>query len=373
MAELTKERIIDALRQVNDPELHQDLVSLNMVKNVAVCEGVVRVNVELTTPACPLKGTIRRDVEQAIEQVEGVRQVEVELSARVRGQQKAGVELPGVKNVIAVGAGKGGVGKSTIAVIAAYGLARAGAKVGLLDADVYGPSLVKMCGTEGMHPYAVPDPHGRKDPQGEPLLLIEPLVRDEVKVISLGNLVDPTEAMVVRGPIVHGTVKQLLSQTNWGELDYLIVDLPPGTGDVPLTLAQSIPLTGGVIVCTPQEVAIADALRAMRMYEKLNIPTLGMVENMSYFIAPDTQAEYDIFGRGGVKLTAKRLNVPFLGEIPINIQIRRIGDGGRPTDYFNGSDPKAQQALESFVSSLAAQISIKNVLKPAAPTLTVSS
>jgi ATP-binding protein involved in chromosome partitioning len=193
-----------------------------------------------------------------------------------------------------------------------------------------------------------------------------------VKVISLGNLVDTREAMVVRGPIVHGTVKQLLGQTNWGELDYLIVDLPPGTGDVPLTLAQSIPLTGGVIVCTPQDVAIADAVRAMRMYEKLNISILGMVENMSYFIAPDTQVEYDIFGRGGVKRSAKENKVPFLGEIPINIQIRRIGDAGTPADYFNNSDPRTQQSLEGFVSALAGQVSIKNSLKVAPPKLTIS-
>jgi ATP-binding protein involved in chromosome partitioning len=372
MAELTKEKIIDALRKVNDPELHRDLVSLEMVKNVAVCEGVVKINVELTTPACPLKDTIRKDVEREVGKVQGVKQIAVEFSARVRGQGKTSVDLPGVKNVVAVGAGKGGVGKSTIAVIAAYGLSRAGAKVGLLDADVYGPSLVKMCGTEDMRPYAVPDPRGRKDPKGEPLVLIEPLVRDDVKTISLGNLVDRSQAMVVRGPIVHGTVKQLLSQTNWGDLDYLIVDLPPGTGDVPLTLAQSIPLTGSVVVCTPQEVAIADTVRAMRMYEKLNISILGLVENMSYFIAPDTGVEYDIFGRGGVKRAAKELNVAFLGEIPINIQIRRIGDEGRPKDYFDGSDPNTQQALESFVSALAGQISIKTMLKPAAPTLTVS-
>jgi ATP-binding protein involved in chromosome partitioning len=373
MPQTTTERILDALRNVNDPELNRDLVSLNMVKNVAVCEGLARVEVELTTPACPLKDTIRKDVTQAVMAVDGVERVEVEFSARVRGHREAGLQLPGVKNVIAIGAGKGGVGKSTIAVIAAYGLARAGAKVGLMDADVYGPSLAKMCGLQDMQPTVMPDPGGRTDEKGDPLLLINPLVRNDVKIISLGNLIRADDAMIVRGPIVHGTVRQLLGQTYWGELDYLIVDLPPGTGDVPLTLAQSIPVTGGVIVCTPQEVAIMDAVRAMRMYEKLNIPTLGMVENMSYFIAPDTGVEYDIFGKGGVKVAAAEAHVPFLGAIPINIQIRRIGDLGRPIDYFNDADPKTQAALESFVSALAARISIKNALQPAAPTAAVSS
>ncbi|HQA43735.1 MAG TPA: Mrp/NBP35 family ATP-binding protein, partial [Phycisphaerae bacterium] len=310
----TKEQVIDILRQVNDPELHRDLVSLNMIKNVAVCDGNVRVAVELTTPACPLKDKVREDVLAAVRKLPGVANVEVEFSARVRSSPFKQAMLPGVKNVLAVGAGKGGVGKSTLSVLTAVGLARAGARVGLLDADVYGPSIPKMLGVENARPKVA----------GENKII--PIVAQDLKLMSVGFLIEPERAVVVRGPMAHGLIRDFLEKVEWGDLDYLIVDLPPGTGDVPLTLSQSLPLNGAVVVCTPQEVALLDAVRAARMYQMLNVEVLGIVENMSYFIAPDTGKEYDLFGKGGAEKAAARLKVPFLGSIPINVAIRKSGD-----------------------------------------------
>ncbi|MCK6482540.1 MAG: Mrp/NBP35 family ATP-binding protein [Phycisphaerae bacterium] len=351
MPSVTKEQVLEALRRVNDPELHRDLVSLNMIKNVAVCDGLVRVHVELTTPACPLKDQIGKDVHREVGGVVGVKQVEIEWSSQVRAHAALQVHLPGVKNVIAIGAGKGGVGKSTIAVMVAYGLERMGARVGLLDADVYGPSIPKMVGLEG----ARPNVRGEK---------IVPIDADGVRVMSTGLLVNSEEALVLRGPMLAGILKQFLGQVDWGELDYLIVDLPPGTGDIPLTLAQSIPMTGAVVVCTPQQVALLDALKALRMYQKLNVPILGIVENMSYFIAPDTGREYDWFGRGGAAAAAEKVGVPFLGEIPINIAIRVSGDAGAPEDLFTRTDERSRAAVESFVRNVAGQVSIRNAQEP---------
>jgi ATP-binding protein involved in chromosome partitioning len=348
----TKERIIEALRGVNDPELHKDLVTLNMVKNVAVCDGHVRVGIELTTPACPLKDQVRGDVEAAVRRVEGVERVEVEFTAQVRGGQMRQAVLPGVKNIVAVGAGKGGVGKSTISVLAAVGLARAGAKVGLMDADVYGPSIPKMLGVEDAKPAVLPD--GNK---------IIPIIAHGIKVMSIGFLIEPDRAVVWRGPMIHGTIKQFLDQVDWGELDYLIVDLPPGTGDVPLTLSQSIPMTGAVVVCTPQDVALLDAVRATRMYQQLNVDILGIVENMSYFIAPDTGKEYDLFGRGGAERAAAKLKVPFLGSIPINVAIRVSGDDGNPAQIFDQDPQGVGKAVTQVVQNLAGQISVHNESK----------
>ncbi|GMU22583.1 MAG: iron-sulfur cluster carrier protein [Phycisphaerae bacterium] len=348
----SKEQVIDVLRQVNDPELHRDLVSLNMIKNVAICDGHVKVHVELTTPACPLKDRVRDDVATAVRKLEGVREVEVEFSAQVRGGPMRQATLPGVKNVIAVGAGKGGVGKSTVAVLTAIGLARSGAKVGLLDADVYGPSIPKMLGVEDAKPTMADEK------------MILPIVAHGIKVISIGFFIPPEQAVVWRGPMIHGTIKQFLDQVDWGELDYLVVDLPPGTGDVPLTLSQSIQgMTGAVVVCTPQDVALLDAVRAARMYQQLNVDVLGVVENMSYFIAPDTGKEYDLFGRGGAQRAAADLKVPFLGSIPINVAIRVSGDQGNPQTVFNDSPEGVGQAVTKVVENLAGQISVRNAAK----------
>ncbi|MCL2329971.1 MAG: Mrp/NBP35 family ATP-binding protein [Phycisphaerae bacterium] len=251
------------------------------------------------------------------------------------------VSLSGVKNIIAVGAGKGGVGKSTLSVMLAMGLIRRGFKVGLLDADVYGPSIPKMLGLEEAHPTMTESN------------VIEPIVAHGLKVMSVGFLVEPGRPLIWRGPMIHGTVKQFLEQVAWAPLDYLIVDLPPGTGDVPLTLSQSIPMTGAVVVCTPQEVALLDAVRAARMYQQLNVEILGVVENMSYFIAPDTGKEYDLFGKGGAAKAAVKLDVPFLGSIPINVSIRLSGDQGTPATLFDDASRSAagQSAAGAEVES----------------------
>lgn len=345
---LTAEAIRQALSRVMDPELGKDLVTLNMIKAIAIDGGRVRVGVELTTPGCPLKDKIRGDIERELKKLDGVREVDIDWSARVRETPKLAAAMPGVKNAIAVGAGKGGVGKSTISVLTAIGLARDGARVGLLDADVYGPSIPKMVGLEFERPTV----------RGEKLV---PLEAHGIRIMSMGFLVEPEKAVVWRGPMVHGVIQQFLRQVDWGELDYLIVDLPPGTGDVPLTLAQSLPMTGAVIVCTPQEVALLDALKALRMYQQLNVDILGIVENMSYFRAPDTGKEYDLFGRGGAKRAAERVGVPFLGEVPINISIRESGDSGTPLDNFERSDAATRDGIMHFVRNIAGQVSVRNM------------
>ncbi|MFQ5501626.1 MAG: Mrp/NBP35 family ATP-binding protein [Phycisphaerae bacterium] len=344
---ITPEQIREALKNVQDPELHKDLVTLNMIKDVAIDGDRIRVGIELTTPACPLKDAIRKDVEHELTALDGVRAVEIDWSAQVRATPKLTTQLPGVKNAIAVGAGKGGVGKSTISVLTALGLAREGASVGLLDADVYGPSIPKMLGLEDAKPTV------REE-------RIQPFEAHGLKVISIGFMIEPDRAVVWRGPMVHGVIKQFLEQVDWGELDYLIIDLPPGTGDVPLTLSQSIPMTGALIVCTPQAVALLDAVRAIRMYQQLNVDILGIVENMSYFRAPDTGKEYDLFGRGGAKKAAERLGVPCLGEVPINIDIRIFSDAGTPAANFEETDESTREAIQAFVRNLAGQVSLKN-------------
>jgi ATP-binding protein involved in chromosome partitioning len=248
------------------------------------------------------------------------------------------IGLPGVQHVIAVGAGKGGVGKSTVAVLAAFGLVRKGARVGLLDADVYGPSLPKLTGTE-RHQLSLTE-HGR----------VLPVDADGVKLVSMGHLLQPDQAVIWRGPMAQKYVKEFLDRTDWGDLDYLFVDLPPGTGDIPLTLAQTIPLTGAVIVCTPQEVALQDAIRALRMYQKLGVPPLGIVENMSYYICSHCGQRAEIFSHGGAARAAKDLGVPFLGAIPLNIAIRAHGDAGQPLANFTQIEPYLLEALNDFVT-----------------------
>ena len=355
---VTEEQILDQLRTVNDPELHRDLVSLKMIKEVTIDGGRVGVHVELTTPACPLKDQITRDVEAAVTAIEGVHSVTVEFSARVRGNSAIESKLPGVKNVIAVGAGKGGVGKSTATVLLAVGLQRAGAKVGVLDADIYGPSIPTMMGLAGCKPSIRDDK-------------IVPLEAFGVKVMSIGFMLNPEQAVVWRGPMVHGAIKQFIDQVQWGELDYLIVDLPPGTGDVPLTLAQSIPMTGAVIVCTPQDVALIDARRAIKMYQQLNVNCLGIIENMSYYICPHCGERDEIFDHGGAAAAAREMEVPFLGEIPLNSQLRAYGDAGTPDRTFTDADDRIRQAVDAVVSNVAGQISVMNESQANVPTLSV--
>jgi ATP-binding protein involved in chromosome partitioning len=349
----TQEQVLDALRTVLDPELQKDLVTLGMIKDLRVDAGTVHVTVELTTPACPLRNLIRDDVEKALRAVPGVQTLQVEMTAKVRAGAAPAVELPGVQNIIAIGAGKGGVGKSTIAVLTAVGLARAGAKVGLLDADIYGPSIPKMLGIEDIQPSMIGD--NKIAPVEGPA---------GVKVISMGLLVDPGRPIIWRGPMIHNVLQQFLQQVAWGELDYLVVDLPPGTGDVPLSLAQSIPITGAVVVCTPQDVALADAVRALHMYENLGVSILGIVENMSYFVCPSCTTRHEIFGHGGAERTAGELGVPFLGGIPINIGIRVSGDMGTPLSVYEQDDAVIRQTVTQYVEALAGQVSKRNATQP---------
>lgn len=364
---ITSQQLQDALRTVQDPDLHKDIVALNMVKEARVKGDEVHIHVELTTPACPMKDRIRADIEQAVrgkarETGTPITSVNVEFSADVRRPNERTRDqsnpLPNVKHVIAVGAGKGGVGKSTVAVLAACGLARFGAKVGLLDGDIYGPSMPTMLGLEEL-------PGGMR---GNMLL---PFEVHGIKAMTIGKLVEPEKALIWRGPMAHGAFKQLATQTDWGDLDYLIVDLPPGTGDVPLTLAQLLPLTGAVIVCTPQRVAQDDARRAVRMFQQLGVEVLGVVENMSWFVC-EHGTEYDLFGRGGAQQMAAAMNLPFLGALPIVPQMRENCDAGEPLKNWQ-IDSKTSSLLDSICQNLAQQISIAALSgKYVQPTLSVS-
>ncbi|MHC4809547.1 MAG: Mrp/NBP35 family ATP-binding protein [Planctomycetota bacterium] len=349
---LTEDLVRDALRTVNDPDLHRDLVTLGMVKAITIDGTAVTCGIELTTPACPMKDRIRGDIEQAITLAaeragEPLGPITVDFTADVRSAAEKMADrqspLPEVKHVIAVGAGKGGVGKSTVATCLAVGLARHGAAVGLLDGDIYGPSMTTMLGLDSVA--------GRLEGN-----MLMPFEVHGIKAMTIGKLVEPEKALIWRGPMAHGAFKQLATQTEWGPLDYLIVDLPPGTGDVPLTLAQLLPLTGSVVVCTPQKVAQDDARRAIRMFEQLGVPSLGVVENMSGFTAPDG-TEFDIFGRGGAEMLAQAMNVPYLGSLPIDMDLRSNADAGTPSRNWD-ENPTLGGHLDRLVQNLASQVSI---------------
>ncbi len=351
---LTPELVTQALRTVNDPELHKDLVTLEMVKGISIEGNAVTVGIELTTPACPMKDRIRNDVTAAIAAKAAsigaaTPIVTVDFTADVRRPnqkiREGGNPLPMVKQVIAVGAGKGGVGKSTISVNLAVALARMGAKVGLLDGDIYGPSLPTLLGLDELGAVA----------RGNILM---PFEVHGIKAMTIGKLVDPEKALVWRGPMAHGAFKQLATQTDWGALDYLIIDLPPGTGDVPLTLAQLLPVTGAVVVCTPQRVAQDDARRAVRMFEGLGIDVLGVVENMSYFVGDDGK-EYDLFGRGGAEMMAQQMGLPFLGSLPIHMALRKNSDAGTP--LANWDVPAMGRQIDAMTQALAGQISVASL------------
>ena len=360
---LTHDAVLQALSTVQDPDLGRDLVTLGMVKDVQIDGSKVTVGIELTTPACPMKDRIQSDIETAITQAAQGAQVhiEVEFTAKVRAPEPANTEtpnpLPGVKHVIAVGAGKGGVGKSTVSTFLATGLARFGAKVGLLDGDIYGPSLATMLGLDEIQPTA----NGN---------ILDPFLVHGIKSMSIAKLVDPEKAMIWRGPMAHKAFSQLVLQTDWGELDYLIVDLPPGTGDVPLSLAQLLPLTGAVVVCTPQRVAIDDARRAVRMFQQLNVGILGVVENMSCFVGDDGK-EYDLFGRGGAERMAEGMGIPFLGAVPLHMNMRINADEGTPLKNFEINEDITSTLLETC-QHLAQQVSITTMNTPGRPTLTIS-
>jgi len=351
---VTEEQVIDALRKVNDPEIHRDLVTLGMVRDIVIQAADVRFTVVLTTPACPLKAEIEADCKAAVGAIEGVGSVTVEWDAEVPRDNRLTSELDvGVRNAIAVGSGKGGVGKSSVAVNLAVALARQGAKVGLMDADVYGPNVPMMMGVEGERPVSR---DGKR---------ITPIEAHGVKMISIGFLVDAKTPLVWRGPMLHGAIRQFLGDVDWVDLDYLIIDLPPGTGDVQLSLTQALPLTGAVIVTTPQAVSKADVIKSIAMFqlEQIDVPILGVVENMSGFVAPDTGKVYDIFGRGGGPEVSEEMGVPFLGEVPIDPLVRVCGDAGTPM-VLEHPDSPASQAFEQIARKLAASISVMNLNRP---------
>ena len=347
MSSPTQAQILDALKTVIDPELNQDLVSLGMVESVEVDGGEVDLKVKLTTPACPMKAEIEADVRTALGKVAGVETVNLSFGAQVRpGPQKD--TLPGIKNVIAVGSGKGGVGKSTVAANLAASLALDGASVGLLDADIYGPSQARMFSVEGKRLMADDDKN------------IIPLKHHGVKLISIANLVEDGQALTWRGPILHGTLTQMLQQTVWGELDYLVVDLPPGTGDVQLSLAQLVTVTGAVLVTTPQDVALLDVRRAYTMLRKTHVPVLGVIENMAYYELPGGERDY-IFGEGGAAGFAEREKLELLGQIPITRSLRESGDGGTPLVIADPENASAQ-ALHQAARRVAGRVSVQNMM-----------
>lgn len=353
-ARVTEADVIAALGTVNDPELHRDLVSLGMIRDIAIDGGDVAFTVVLTTPACPLKGVIQADCEAALKRIDGVERVTIAWDAQVPRDNRLTDRIDvGVRNAIAVGSGKGGVGKSTVAVNLAVALARQGASVGLLDADVYGPNVPMMMGVADRRPVSR---DGKR---------IEPIEAHGVKLMSIGFLVDAKTPLVWRGPMLHGALRQFLQDVDWSDLDYLIVDLPPGTGDVQLSLAQALPLTGAVVVTTPQAVSQADVVKSIAMFqlEQIDVPVLGVVENMSGFVAPDTGAVYDIFGRGGGPTVAEAMGVPYLGAIPIDPAIRVGGDEGVPL-VVSQPDAPAARALLDLAGELAARVSVLNMSRP---------
>jgi ATP-binding protein involved in chromosome partitioning len=344
--------VLDALKVVRDPDLQRDIVSLGFIKELAITGGDVTFTIELTTPACPVKDQMRDQARAAVLQIPGVSRVDVRLSARVReaaGGDAARQPLPGVKNVLAVGAGKGGVGKTTLAVNLAISLAKSGSRVGMIDGDIYGPNVPIMLGLKT-----------QLGTDGEKIV---PAEKYGIQVISMGFLTQDDAPIIWRGPMLHGALQQFFREVRWTELDYLIVDMPPGTGDVALSLSQTVPVAGAIVVTTPQQVSLADTRRAVAMYRKLNIPTLGVIENMSYFICPGCERESDIFGTGGGEAMASSLGVPFLGRIPLYQPIREGGDTGVPLMISEPESPAAR-AIMSAAEQAAAQVSIASFARP---------
>ena len=349
LAKVTEAAVLAALGQVQEPELHRDLVTLKMIRDLSVESGKVAFTIVLTTPACPLRNRIESEARQAVLAVPGVRSVEIKMDASVPsdGRARGLLELP-IRNAIAVASGKGGVGKSTVAVNLAVVLAQSGARVGLLDADIYGPNVPTMMGVNRLPP-----------PANEKLI---PAEAYGVKLMSIGFLVKPDQPLIWRGPMLHSAIRQFLTDVNWGELDYLIVDLPPGTGDAALSLAQSMPLSGGVIVTLPQLVSLEDARRGLEMFRQLDVPIFGVVENMSYLELPDG-TRMDVFGSGGGQRLAQDAGVPFIGAIPMDPSVRQGGDTGQPVVVSRPDSPVAQ-ALRSLAENVAASVSVAAMQGP---------
>jgi ATP-binding protein involved in chromosome partitioning len=346
---VTEDAVRQALRAVRDPDLQLDIVRLGFVKNVHVDGGKVSFEIELTTPACPVKDRLKSEAADVVKKIPGVTEVAVKMSAQVRAAAPLATEggLARVKNLVAVASGKGGVGKSTVAVNIALALARTGASVGLMDADVYGPSVPTMLGGAG-----------RPEGQGTSIL---PLERHGVRFMSMGLLTDAHTPVIWRGPMATKLIQQFLAQVQWGDLDYLLIDLPPGTGDVQLTLTQSAPLTGALVVTTPQDVAVGITLRGLRMFEQVRVPILGIVENMSYFLCPHCGERTDVFRHGGGERAARDLGYAFLGAVPLDPVLPLLADQGRPVVDLEGPErgPSAD-AFDRIAGNLAAQVSIVN-------------
>lgn len=349
---ITEQEVLAALSTVNDPDLKKDLVTLNMIRQVSATAEAIQFTVVLTTPACPLKEIIRRDCEAAVRKVAGTAiPIRIEMTSSVTTSRSTAPLLPQVKNIIAIASGKGGVGKSTVTTNLAVALARSGARVGLIDADIYGPSIPVMFNCEHQQPEV-------KTVNGKNIIL--PLEQYGVKLISIGFLAPPDSAIVWRGPMASSALKQFFTDTEWGELDYLLIDLPPGTSDIHLTLVQTVPVTGAVIVTTPQKVALADATKGLAMFRQpqINVPVLGIVENMAYFTPEELpNNRYHIFGKDGGKNLSEKFNVPLLGQIPLVQGIRESGDSGLPAVMKDGP---TGEAFASLAESLARQVAIRN-------------
>lgn len=356
MATIDRKLVDAALTELADPETGRTVVQMDQVHDVELDDGRVSVTLGLTTWAAPLWEETRGECLRVLgEKLPSGTQVHVQVVEHHRPAEKIGQIGVTAKSVIAVGSGKGGVGKSTIAACLAYALKNSGAKIGLMDADVYGPSIPHLLGVNERPTLA----EGR----------LQPVLQDGIRVMSMGFLVPPGEAVVWRGPMLHGAITQFLRDTDWGDLDYLIIDMPPGTGDIALTLSQLLPLSGAVVVCTPQDVALLDAVKAIAMFRKVSIPLLGMVENMSYFLCPDNGKRYDIFGSGGARRRASELDVPFLGEVPINIGIRERGDAGQTRG--NLDDEATASYFQEICIRLVRELSASHKERPPMPSLSV--
>jgi ATP-binding protein involved in chromosome partitioning len=344
---VSQEQVLAALRAVQDPDLHKDIVTLGFVKDVKIAGSEVDFTIELTTPACPVKDQLKAEAEGIVRGLPGVTAARATMTADVKARGGFGRQaVPGIRNIIAVGAGKGGVGKSTTAVNLAVALQRKGARVGLMDADVYGPNTPQMLGID----------------QGPEVSEAKRMIPPEafgIKVISMGMLVPADQPIIWRGPMLHGAVQQFMRDVEWGELDYLVVDLPPGTGDVSLSMAQSVPVAGAVVVTTPQGVSVSDVRKAVAMFRQLNIPVLGVVENMSFFVCGHCQERTEIFGHGGGAKMAEDMGIPMLGQIPIDTRVRSGGDEGRPI-VSAAPDAPAAKAFFEIAGRVAAEISKQN-------------